>query len=120
MLILDFIANTPIYGAGISLFASSRLNNSYTHIVIFGFCTWELNYYPVSVAVDIAPDVSQQTDSNFIVEPLLFKNCQIIYHNPNPMKGNNSTLFIGKSTLKDKQYLYTIIKQLYVLFQLLS
>ena len=91
----NFIANTAINGAGTSLFASSRLNNSYTNILIFIFCTWRFNYSSISAAVDIAPDVRQQTDSNFIVEPL-FKNCQIIGHNPNPMKGNNSTLFIGK------------------------
>ena len=91
----NFIANTAIYGAGTSLFASSRLNNSYTNMLIFIFSTWQFNFSPISAAVDIAPDVRQQTESNFIVEPL-FKNCQILYHSPNPMKGNNSTLFIGK------------------------
>ena len=91
----NLIANIAIYGAGTSLFASSRLNNSYTNILIFSFCTWQFNYSPISAAVDIAPDVRQQTDTNFIVEPL-FNNCQIIEHNPNPMKGKVSTLFMGK------------------------
>ena len=91
----NFITNIAIYGAGTSLFASSGLNNSYTNTLIFSFCTWQYNFSPVSAAVDIAPDVRQQTDSNFIVKPL-FKNCQIIEHNPKPMKGKDSTLFIGK------------------------
>ena len=91
----NFIANTAIYGAGTSLFASSRLKNSYTNMLIFSFCIWHSNHSPISGAVDIAPDVRQQTDSNFIVEPL-FKNCQIIHHNPNPIKSDDSTLFMEK------------------------
>ena len=87
----NFTANIAIYGTETSLFASSRLNNSYTNMFIFSFCTWQYNYSPISAAVDIASDIHQQTDTNFIVEPLL-KNCKIIEHNPNPMKGNDSTL----------------------------
>ena len=75
-------------------------------MLTFSFCTWQFNYSPVSAAVDIATDVHQQTESNFIVEPL-FKNCKIIYHYPNPMKGNNSTLFMGKGIfLKTKLKVY--------------
>ena len=61
----NLIGNIAIYGAGTSLFASSRLNKSYTNILIFSFCTWQYNFSPISAAVDIAPDVRQQTDTNF-------------------------------------------------------
>ena len=93
----NFINNTAMYGAGTNVVASTVFDKkTHNNNLTFSFCRWQFNYSPVSAAVDIAPDVHQQTESNFIVEPL-FKNCQIIDHRLVPMNGeDDSNPFIGK------------------------
>ena len=93
----NFINNTAMYGAGTNVVASTVFDKkTHNNNLTFSFCRWQFNYSPVSAAVDIAPDVRQQTESNFIVEPL-FKNCQIIDHRLVPMNvEDDSTPIIGK------------------------
>ena len=92
----NFINNTAMYGAGTNVIASTMLDKTHNNNLTFIFCRWQFNYSPVSSAIDIAPDVRQQTESNFIVEPL-FENCQILDHRLVPIKCEDySTPFIGK------------------------
>ena len=94
-----FKGNTALYGGGTSVFiaavnkAVSDINNA----LLFTNCTWIENKSSASTAVDIAPEVHEQIESNAIALPI-FENCNILHNHPDYVSALDQSYFSGQGT----------------------